>query len=743
MDENQKKITPHKIRNFSIIAHIDHGKSTLADRLLEKTNLKNSNKSFERILDSLSLEQEKGITIKLNAVQLYYPPESSEPYIFNLIDTPGHVDFMYEVSRSLAACEGVILLVDAVKGIQAQTLAYYEIAKKLNLKILPVINKIDLPHAQLETIKNQLIELLNCQGSDICLISAKTGKNIDFLSFQTNESTVGKTHFIGGHKHLCCSYIRSGFAPLNHPFPHLLVPGDNSILTNSIINNPDGGDFFTIPFSDLKFCPSFLKKGSPIQDAFLVKNTNRVKKITEKELGSFQIITFKVLNQKKIKESAPGTYRQELEIEPFSLGIEGLPEISKIIFSFGYGQSLESTPDSLMKTKLYNSDIDNKSDSVLTFSGSNEFDVDKNNNWRSDSNFGRFSINYWLSGGEKEKKNILKIKMKQEPLKALIFDLLYNRYYGVIIYVRIFEGELTKGQKIKFYTNQQKVYQVERVGVKTPKETLKDKLIAGEIDNHISPLEGYQEINPNVYSNLYPSDSSHYKEFKKSLEELQIQDSSLSLEAIDSQLLGPGFRCGFLGLLHREIICERLQKEFNCEIITTPPSITYRVIFSNGEILETNNPQKIPTKDKIKNIEELIINLEITTPQEHLGDISQLCQNKRVHRNFAHGRAKLICESLKKTLNQQTFTVPIQACIGNQVIARETLSALKKNVISRIHGGGSDLTFGYKDCDQMIRGKPYHADIDKKRMRTEITMLKIYLMPATKNKAYDKPNNRT
>ena len=150
-----------------------------------------------------------------------------------------------------------------------------------------------------------------------------------------------------------------------------------------------------------------------------------------------------------------------------------------------------------------------------------------------------------------------------------------------------------------------------------------------EIENHISPLEGYQEINPNVYSNLYPSDSSHYKEFKKSLEELQIQDSSLSLESIDSQLLGPGFRCGFLGLLHREIICERLQKEFNCEIITTPPSITYRVNFANGEILETNNPQKIPTKDKIKSIEELIINLEITTPQEHLGDISQLCQNKR------------------------------------------------------------------------------------------------------------------
>ncbi|CAI2190851.1 7230_t:CDS:2 [Funneliformis geosporum] len=217
----------------------------------------------------------------------------------------------------------------------------------------------------------------------------------------------------------------------------------------------------------------------------------------------------------------------------------------------------------------------------------------------------------------------------QKPLKALIFDLLYNRYYGVIIYVRIFEGELTKGQKIKFYTNQQKVYQAERVGVKIPKEILKNKLVAGEIDHHISPLAGYQEIKPNVYSNLYPSESSQFKEFKKYLEELQVQDSSLSLESVDSQLLGSGFRCGFLGLLHREIICERLQKEYNCEIITTPPSITYRVVFNNGEILETSNPQKISAKGKIKSIEELLVNLEITTPEEHLGDILQICQNKR------------------------------------------------------------------------------------------------------------------
>ncbi|CAG8815138.1 5458_t:CDS:10 [Gigaspora margarita] len=271
-----------------------------------------------------------------------------------------------------------------------------------------------------------------------------------------------------------------------------------------------------------------------------------------------------------------------------------------------------------------------------------------------------------------------------EPLKALIFDLLYSRYYGVIIYVRIFDGELTKGQKIKFRTNPQKVYQVERVGVKTPKE-VKVGDTALDLNNNSSPLEGYQEVKPNVYSNLYPSDSSEYKEFKKSLEELQVQDSSLSLETIDSQLLGSGFRCGFLGLLHREIICERLEKEFNCEIITTPPSITYRVIFSNGEIVETNNPQRIPTKDKIKNIEELFISLNIATSEEHLGAISQLCQNKRVHRSSAYERAKVACEQLKMTLSQQTFTVPIQATIGNQVIARETLPALKKHVTGNMY----------------------------------------------------------
>ncbi|CAG8445082.1 18102_t:CDS:2 [Cetraspora pellucida] len=309
-------IKKEKIRNFSIIAHIDHGKSTLADRLLEKTNLKGSNKSLERVLDSLSLEQEKGITIKLNAVQLYYPPENSEPYVFNLIDTPGHVDFMYEVSRSLAACEGVILLVDATKGIQAQTLAYYEIAKKLNLKILPTINKIDLPHAQLETTKDQLIELLNCQENDICLISAKTGKNIDLLLEK----------IIADIPHPQSPEPLFGFNSFADSPAMLIIPQDNPTLISQI-QNRQPNDLFTTP---------------------LIKDLTKLKKATG--VPSFPEITFKVIESFR----QFGSYEHELEIEPLDLGIEGMPPITKIIFVFA-DSTIPTLYKPLTKMKLYNS----------------------------------------------------------------------------------------------------------------------------------------------------------------------------------------------------------------------------------------------------------------------------------------------------------------------------------------------------------------------------------------------------
>ncbi|WNE41436.1 MAG: Elongation factor 4 [Mycoplasmataceae bacterium] len=569
------------IRNFSIIAHVDHGKSTLADRIIELTNFKNLKKPLNRILDSLALEQQKGITIKLNAVQLKYLDERTKKnYTFNLIDTPGHADFGYEVSRSLAACEGVILLVDSTKGVQAQTLAYLQIAKNLNLKFIPVINKIDLPSAQIEKVQNQLTQLLDCDQDDFCFISSKTGKNVPLLL----EKIVDKI-------------------------------------------------------------PSPLKK-------------------------------------------------------------EG-------------------------------------------------------------------------------------------PLKALIFDLLYDKYYGVIVYIRIFEGSIELKQKIKFLHNN-KIFQVEKIGIKKPENQLKDKLEIGEIGwftaniremkdvrvgdtvsdamEKTDSLPGYKILKSNLYSNIYPEETIRYKDLKKAIEELQIQDNSLQLEPIESNLLGPGFRCGFLGLLHQEVIQERIKQEYELEIITTPPSVTYQLNLYNGKILEISNPQKFPSLNEVRSISELFISLTITTPEKYLGSVNIVCQNKRgiykngdlkagdlwqinyempfaefifdfndkvksvsqgyasfeyefigfreakivkvdillnneavsdlsflVHQIFAYERSRDICIKLKETLNPQNFEVPIQACIGKKIISRETLKAMRKDVIGKCYGG--DITRKKKLLEKQKKGK--------------------------------------
>jgi GTP-binding protein LepA len=589
---NEKEENHQLTRNFSIIAHVDHGKSTLADRIIELTNFKNLNKPpLNRILDSLKLEQQKGITIKLNSVQLDYLNEKTKKnYIFNLIDTPGHADFRYEVSRSLAVCEGVILLVDSTKGIQAQTLAYFHIAKELNLKFIPVINKIDLASSQIEKTKNQLISLLDCKENDICLISSKTGQNIPLLL------------------------------------------------------------------------------------------------------------------EKIVKE---------------------IPHPTK----------------------------------------------------------------------------------KEGFLRALIFDLLYDKYHGVIVYVRIFEGSMKLKQKIKFLNNG-KIFQIEKIGIKKPENVLKNNLFIGEIGwfsaniremkdvkvgDTVSdakeitiPLPGYQTLKPNLYSNIYSENTENYKELKKAIEELQMQDSSLHLEPIESNLLGSGFRCGFLGLLHKEIIEERIKQEYNLEIIITPPTVSYQLNLSNNKILEISNPQKFPDQSEIKSISELFILVEIITPQEYLGSVNTICQNKRgihksrnlnagnlwqikyelpfaefifdfndkiksisqgyasfeykfigfresrivkidillnneiiddlsflVHQIFAYERSKDICSRLKDTLNPQNFEIPIQACIGKKIIARETLKAMRKDVIAKCYGG--DITRKKKLLEKQKKGKKKMKEIGNVR----------------------------
>lgn len=569
-------------RNFSIIAHIDHGKSTLADRILELTETVEKRDMKQQLLDSMDLEKERGITIKLNAVQLKYKAKNGEDYIFHLIDTPGHVDFNYEVSRSLAACDGAILVVDAAQGVEAQTLANVYLAIDNDLEILPVLNKIDLPAADVDRVKNEVMEVVGLDASNAVLTSAKTG-----------------------------------------------------------------------------------------------------------------------------------------------LGIEELLE--RIV-----------------------TDIPAPSGNV------------------------------------------------DAPLKALIFDSYYDTYRGVMVSVRIFDGSVKVGDKIKFMQTG-KEYEVIELGINTPKEMKKKVLTAGEVgwinagvrnihDTQVGDtitlsknptnqaLDGYKKLKPVVFSGIYPIDTARYNDLRDSLEKLQLSDSSLEFEPETSQALGFGFRCGFLGLLHMEIIQERLEREFNLELIATAPSVIYNVFLTNEKMVVVDNPSKMPDPQVIKSIEEPYIKATVMTPTEYVGGIMDLAQKKRgvfiemnyiddtrvsieyelplgeivfdffdqlkstskgyasfdydvlgyrasnlskvdillngeivdalatiIHKDFAHSRGKLITEKLKTIIPRQQFEVPIQAAIGMKIIARSNIKAMRKNVLAKCYGG--DISRKKKLLDKQKKGK--------------------------------------
>lgn len=574
---NQKNI-----RNFSIIAHIDHGKSTLADRILEMTDSVSSRDMQAQMLDSLDLERERGITIKLNAVQLKYTAKNGEDYIFHLIDTPGHVDFTYEVSRSLAACEGAILVVDAAQGIQAQTLANAYLAIENDLEIMVVINKIDLPSADPERVKKEIEDVLGIDASDAPLISAKTGLNID----QVLEAIVEKI-----------------------PAPR--------------------GD-------------------------------------------------------------------------------------------------------------------------------------------------------------------------KEAPLKALVFDSIYDSYRGVIAYVRIDQGSVKIGDEIRFMQTGA-VFEVTELGIRTPQEVKKKELVTGEVgwigasiksikdvavgdtitltnNPATEPLPGYKKLNPMVYCGLYPIDSKRYTDMRDALEKMALNDSSLVFEPETSQALGFGFRCGFLGLLHMDVIQERLEREFQFDLIATAPSVEFHVHLTNGEMMAIDNPSKMPAPNMIEYVEEPFVKAEVIVPTNYVGAVMELCQNKRgiyidmqaldatrmniiyhlplveivfdffdklksstrgyasfdyefigyqqsklvkmdillnsdvvdalstiVHRDFAYERGKAITEKLKNLIPRQQFEVPIQASINQKVIARSTIKALRKNVIAKCYGG--DISRKKKLLEKQKEGK--------------------------------------
>ncbi len=575
MDQN-------KIRNFSIIAHIDHGKSTLADRILELTETVSSREMHDQLLDSMELEQERGITIKLNAVQLLYKAKDGNEYTFHLIDTPGHVDFTYEVSRSLAACEGAVLVVDAAQGVEAQTLANVYLAIDNDLEIIPILNKIDLPNADPEKYKQEIEDVVGLDTSNIVYTSAKNGIGIEDL----------------------------------------------------------------------------------------------------------------------------------------------LEEIVKCIPA---------------------------------------------------------------PSGDPNK-----------PLKALIFDSYYDQYRGVMISVRIFDGEVKVGDKIRFMASGSD-YEVIELGINSPKEIKKDKLSAGEVgwisasikniqDIQVGdtitltnnptpePLPGYKKQKPVVFSGIYPIDSAKYNDLREALEKLQLSDSSLEFEPETSQALGFGFRCGFLGLLHMEIIQERLEREYNLELIATAPSVVYEVIKTNKEKIIVENPTKLPEPQVIEKILEPYVKANIMVPTDYVGNIMDLCQKKRgtyinmnyidetrvtieyemplgeivfdffdqlksitkgyasfdydmigykenklvkldilingevvdalatiMHKDFAYSRGKVVIEKLKEIIPRQQFEVPIQAAIGNKIIARTNIKAMRKNVLAKCYGG--DVSRKRKLLEKQKQGK--------------------------------------
>ncbi|MGG5254993.1 translation elongation factor 4 [Neobacillus sp. SM06] len=582
MNREQKLTRQAKIRNFSIIAHIDHGKSTLADRILEKTNALSSREMKDQLLDSMDLERERGITIKLNAVQLKYKAKDGEEYIFHLIDTPGHVDFTYEVSRSLAACEGAILVVDAAQGIEAQTLANVYLALDNNLEILPVINKIDLPSADPERVRSEIEEVIGLDASEAVLASAKAGIGIEEILEQIVK---------------------------------------------------------TVP--------------APSGD-----------------------------------------------------------------------------PDA--------------------------------------------------------------------PLKALIFDSLYDAYRGVVAYIRVMEGTVKVGDRIKMMATG-KEFEVNEIGVFTPKAVLCDELTVGDVgfltasiknvsDTRVGdtitnakngatePLPGYRKLNPMVYCGLYPIDTAKFNDLREALEKLQLNDAALQFEPETSQALGFGFRCGFLGLLHMEIIQERIEREFTIDLITTAPSVIYHVIMTDGTEIRVDNPSDMPDPQKMDRVEEPYVKATMMAPNDYVGAIMELSQSKRgnfidmqylsenrvsivyeiplaeivydffdqlksstkgyasfdyeligykpsqlvkmdillngekvdalsfiVHKDFAYDRGKVIVEKLKELIPRQQFEVPVQAAVGQKIVARSTIKAMRKNVLAKCYGG--DISRKRKLLEKQKEGK--------------------------------------
>lgn len=592
------------IRNFCIVAHIDHGKSTLADRLMEMTDTVSKRDMEEQLLDSMDIERERGITIKASAVRMFYTRSDGQQYMYNLIDTPGHVDFTYEVSRALAACEGAVLVVDATQGIEAQTLANVYLAIDNDLEVVPVINKVDLPSAEPEKVQKEIEDVIGIPADNAPFISAKTGLNVEAVLEQIAET----------------------------------VP-------------PPEGD-------------------------------------------------------------------------------------------------------------------------------------------------------------------------ENRPLKALIFDCYYDNYKGALSYVRIFDGRVAPGMKIRSMATGRE-FDVTEVGIFSPQPKAVDELCAGEVGYIAAsiksveetkvgdtltyadcpaeePLPGYKKVNPMVFCGIYPADGSHYQDLTDALEKLKLNDASFSFEKETSAALGHGYRCGFLGLLHMEIISERLEREFDLDLVTTSPSVIYRVKLLSGETITIDNPANMPDPSEIEYMEEPMVAANIMTPPEYVGSIMELCQNNRgvfdrmdyidkdraclkyklplneiifdffdslksrskgyasfdydfkeyeksdlvrldfllngdmcdalstiVHKDRAYSKGRAVAEKLKDVIPRQQFEIPVQAAIGGKIIARETVKAVRKDVLAKCYGG--DISRKKKLLEKQKEGKKRMRQVGTVAIPSDafMTVLKI------------------
>ena len=716
------------IRNFCIIAHIDHGKSTLSDRILELTKSVDERTMEDQILDNMDIERERGITIKARAVTMNYTAKDGKTYEFNLIDTPGHVDFAYEVSRSLAACEGAILVVDATQGVEAQTLANTYMALEHDLELVPILNKIDLPSAHPDEVAQEVEDVIGLPCLDAPRVSAKTGLNVD----QVLERVVTDIPAPTGDpdaplKALIFDSIKARAVTMNY------TAKDGKTYEFNLIDTPGHVDFAYEVSRSLAACEGAILVVDATQgvEAQTLANTYMA---LEHDLELVPI-----LNKIDLPSAHPDEVAQEVE------DVIGLPCLD--------------APRVSAKTGL---NVDQVLERVVTDIPAPTGDPDA-------------------------------------PLKALIFDSIYDSYKGVIVYIRVFEGTVKPGDTIRMMatgaeftlvevghmgaTNLSPCAQLQagEVGYLTASiKTVQDTRVGDTVTLANNPtaeaLPGYRQVKPMVFCGIYPADGAKYPDLKDALEKLQLNDASLTFELETSAALGFGFRCGFLGLLHMEIITERLEREFDLDIITTTPSVRYRLTLTDGTVEMIDNPSSYPDPSNIVKQEEPFVDVHLYTPNDYVGGLMDLCQNKRgvlidmkylddvrvdlhyalplgeivydffdaiksrsrgyasydyefkeyresdlvkldfllngdpvdalsmiVFRDNAYAKGRRICEKLRDNIPRNLFEIPVQAAIGGKIIARETVKAMRKDVLAKCYGG--DISRKKKLLEKQKEGK--------------------------------------